>query len=126
VLDLDAEADRDFCYLTTTGRVSGRPHTIEIWFVVHEGCAYLMAGSARSDWVRNVRRDPATRLRLGATEVPATAQVVDDPADPRQPVVRAQMADKYGEREDDGSLTDWAQTAVVVEVCPERGTPGPR
>lgn len=25
-------ADEDYCYLTTTGRVSGKPHTVEIWF----------------------------------------------------------------------------------------------
>ena len=30
--DLRALADEDFCYLTTTGRVTGRPHEIEIWF----------------------------------------------------------------------------------------------
>ncbi len=30
--DLKTLADEDFCYLTTTGRISGRAHTIEIWF----------------------------------------------------------------------------------------------
>jgi hypothetical protein len=29
---MDDDASQAFCYLTTTGRVSGRPHTIEIWF----------------------------------------------------------------------------------------------
>ena len=27
-------AAEQYCYLTTTGRVSGRPHEIEIWFAV--------------------------------------------------------------------------------------------
>jgi hypothetical protein len=27
-------ADEDFCYLTTTGRKSGKPHESEIWFGV--------------------------------------------------------------------------------------------
>jgi hypothetical protein len=122
-LDVDAHRNDDFCYLTTTGRVSGRPHTIEIWFVAHEGCAYLMAGNARSDWVRNLRVRAATRLRLGVAEVAATAVAVDDPHDPRQSVVRALMADKYDEREADGSLTDWAQTALVVQVSPQMEPP---
>jgi hypothetical protein len=26
--------DDDFCYLTTTGRVTGRSQTIEIWFAL--------------------------------------------------------------------------------------------
>jgi hypothetical protein len=29
-------AKEDFCYVTTKGRVSGRPHEIEIWFVPRE------------------------------------------------------------------------------------------
>jgi hypothetical protein len=32
-LKLDHIADEDFCYLTTTGRVSGQPRTIKIWFL---------------------------------------------------------------------------------------------
>jgi deazaflavin-dependent oxidoreductase (nitroreductase family) len=117
-LDVDARGEDDFCYLTTIGRVSGRMHTIEIWFVAHEGCAYLMAGDESSDWVRNLRREARVRLRVGDVEVPAVARVVEDGADPRQPALRGRMADKYGERDADGSLTSWAQTAVLVEVCP--------
>ena len=48
-----------FCYLTTRGRRTGRPHTIEIWFVAVGATAYLMAGGRdRSDWVRNLMADP--------------------------------------------------------------------
>src|SRR5690606_17915662 len=32
----DGLAAEPYCYLTTTGRVTGRPHTIEIWFG-HDG-----------------------------------------------------------------------------------------
>jgi deazaflavin-dependent oxidoreductase (nitroreductase family) len=117
-LEIDVRGDVEFCYLTTTGRASGRPHTIEIWFVAHEGSAYLMAGDGRSDWVQNLRRDPHVRLRIDDVEVDAVARVVDDDAqDPRQPVVRERMADKYDEREADGSLSTWARRAVVVEVA---------
>ena len=61
-----------FCYLTTRGRVTGRPHTIEIWFVVMGESAYLMAGGRdRADWVRNLAADPAVTLRVGADTWPA-------------------------------------------------------
>ena len=33
---IDAElAALDFCYVTTTGRTTGKPHRIEIWFAAH-------------------------------------------------------------------------------------------
>ena len=36
----------DFCYLTTTGRTSGKPHEIEIWFALRDGTLYLLSGGA--------------------------------------------------------------------------------
>jgi hypothetical protein len=50
--ELRALAEEDFCYLTTTGRVSGHPHEIEIWFsLVPESRTLLMlsGGRDRSD-----------------------------------------------------------------------------
>jgi hypothetical protein len=46
----------EYCYLTTTGRISGRPHEIEIWFGINENSLYLLSGGGeRSDWVKNIR-----------------------------------------------------------------------
>ena len=62
----DDLAALDFCYLTTTGRVSGSPHRIEIWFVLVDETVYLMAGDRdRSDWVRNLIITPDVELELG-------------------------------------------------------------
>src|SRR5215469_13411758 len=61
-------ADADFCYLTTTGRVSGRPHTIEIWFALHEHTLYMLSGARnRSDWVKNALRSPAVQVQINGT-----------------------------------------------------------
>src|ERR671931_2193382 len=50
-------AAQDYCYVTTTGRSSGRPHTIEIWFALHGDRAYLLSGGGdRSDWVATCER----------------------------------------------------------------------
>ena len=35
------------CYLTTTGRRTGNPHEIEIWFGVLEETLYLISGNGR-------------------------------------------------------------------------------
>src|SRR5688500_2310587 len=51
-MDLSGLADEPFCYVTTTGRVTGQPHTIEIWFAVRNRTLYLLAGGGhRADWV---------------------------------------------------------------------------
>jgi len=44
MFDIEQFKDEDFCHLTTTGRNSGRPHTIEIWFALHGQTLYMLAG----------------------------------------------------------------------------------
>ena len=66
---MDDQGTAPFCYLTTTGRVSGRPHTIEIWFALSAGgrTLYILT-YRRSDTVANLRKDPDVTVRVGATE----------------------------------------------------------
>ena len=58
-----------FLYLTTTGRVSGLPRTIEIWFVEDAGRYYVVAERREeAQWVKNIEHDPAwMRSTDGAT-----------------------------------------------------------
>lgn len=110
--DLENLADLDYCYLTTTGRVTGREHTIEIWFALHERTLYLLAGSGENaDWVKNSRHTPAVRIRLGDREVAATARVVTDAAE--DALARRLVVSKYQPRSSD-DLAEWGRTALPV------------
>ena len=61
---MDDVSDDDYCYLTTTGRVTGAPHEIEIWFALDGPGLYLLAGGGfGSDWVRNLVAEPAVTVR---------------------------------------------------------------
>lgn len=89
-----------YLYLTTTGRSTGLPRQIEIWFVEHAGAVYLVSGGREgSDWVRNIRVTPAVTVSVGSREVPAWAgvgRVVDDAAEAAlAESVRAKMQAKY-------------------------------
>ena len=69
--DLRALAEESFCYLTTTGRVTGRPHEIEIWFslVPETQTLYMLSGGGdRSDWVKNLRRNPEVTVRIAGEQ----------------------------------------------------------
>jgi hypothetical protein len=50
-IDLDGLDREHLCYVTTAGRRTGRPHTIEIWFAADGGSLFLISGGGdRSDW----------------------------------------------------------------------------
>ncbi|MGZ8755429.1 MAG: nitroreductase/quinone reductase family protein [Acidimicrobiia bacterium] len=106
--------------LTTVGRVSGRPHTIEIWFAQHGSTLYILSGGGtHSDWVRNLTRTPVVRVRVDADEYAGRARIVTDPQEDR--LARDAVHNKYAARYF-GDLTSWRETAlpVAVDLDPSR------
>ena len=111
---LPSLAQEEYCYLTTIGRVTGRPHEIEIWFGIRGATLYLLSGSEKSDWVRNLLRNPAVRVRIGKHTFAATARLVQDKDEDR--LARYLVAEKYQEWEEGKTLSQWAQTALPVAI----------
>jgi deazaflavin-dependent oxidoreductase (nitroreductase family) len=104
----------DYCYLTTTGRVTGRPHTIEIWFGLRGTTLYMLAGGReRADWVQNIRQTPAVTVRLRDVEYAGEGRVVE--SSDEDALARELLVTKYQPRYD-GDLTEWGQTALPVAV----------
>jgi deazaflavin-dependent oxidoreductase (nitroreductase family) len=76
------DGGQQFCYLTTTGRKSGLPRQIEIWFVEDEGRVYILAEHGlKAKWVQNIISNPNVRIRIGDREYNATARVLDPEKD---------------------------------------------
>ncbi len=107
----------DYCYLTTTGRRTGRPHRIEIWYAADGNTLYLLAGGGRSsDWVRNVCADPTILAEVDGIPLTARGRVLDgsddrDEAERARSLVYAKYAPRY-----DGDLTTWRQRALPVAI----------
>jgi deazaflavin-dependent oxidoreductase (nitroreductase family) len=112
-----------YLYLTSTGRRTGQPREIEIWFTTRDARYYLIAEHReRAGWVRNVQAEPRVRWRVGERALAGRARVVDPAAEPDlQAVVRAASEAKYGwgdglvvELTPEGSMTDEAGRAEAV------------
>jgi deazaflavin-dependent oxidoreductase (nitroreductase family) len=103
-----------YCYLTTRGRVTGRPHRIEIWFALDGETVYLLSGGReRSDWVKNLRKTPEVTVDLGREVVAGRARIVDDPEEDER--ARALVHDKYAGSYG-GDLSRWRCSALPVAV----------
>ncbi len=112
--DLQSVADDDFCYLTTVGRVSGRPHTIEIWFALDGSTLYMLSGGgAKADWVKNAQRVPDVSVRIRDQHYQGQARVVVGGAE--DALARRLLVDKYQPRYD-GDLASWGRSALPVAV----------
>jgi deazaflavin-dependent oxidoreductase (nitroreductase family) len=112
VSDLRALNNEEYCYLTTTGRVTGRPHEIEIWFSLDGATLYMLSDSHRSDWVENLRRTPEVTVRIAGEQFEGSARVVEDPEE--DDLARRLLIEKY--ERNPGSLSNWRRTALPVAV----------
>jgi deazaflavin-dependent oxidoreductase (nitroreductase family) len=103
-------AEEPFAYITTTGRVSGLPREIEIWFALEGNTIYLLSGEGdRAHWVRNLRNDPTAQVRIADRKFAGRARFIDEPKEDAR--ARKLVAAKYNE---EGS--DWAKTALAVAI----------
>jgi deazaflavin-dependent oxidoreductase (nitroreductase family) len=109
--------------VTTRGRVTGRPHEIEIWFAALGSTLYVLAGGGEaSDWVRNMRADPTVTVRVREMTYRARGRVIDDAREERRArdLVFAKYQAGYG-----SDLTGWRERAlpVALDVLRREGTP---
>jgi deazaflavin-dependent oxidoreductase (nitroreductase family) len=75
-------ADEPFVYVTTTGRKTGLPRQIEIWFVLYSGRIYILAEHGhRAQWVMNVVANARVQVKLAGLSFEATARVLDEVRD---------------------------------------------
>ncbi|HEX4759538.1 MAG TPA: nitroreductase/quinone reductase family protein [Thermoleophilaceae bacterium] len=102
------------CYLTTTGRLSGEPREVELWFERERDTVFMLSGNGvLSAWVRNILAQPSVSVRIGAEKLEGRARVVGD--DEEIARVRELVAAKY-ERLD----TAWRREGVPVAIALER------
>ena len=93
-------------YLTTTGRKSGLPREIEIWFTAHSGCFYVIAEHRHSHWVQNIAADAKVTVRVGEEKFAGKARVVDQTTEPEMNAAVQELSrKKYG----------WGE-GLVVEI----------
>lgn len=104
------EYKSEFLYLTTTGRKSGQPREIEIWYVEHEGCYYLCAEHReQTQWVQNIQQHSAVSFWVEGQVYQGTARIIDSAAQPEIAApVSALLDAKY----------KWSD-GLLVQLCPK-------
>jgi deazaflavin-dependent oxidoreductase (nitroreductase family) len=113
-VSLDPALGREsLCYLTTVGRSSGKPREIEIWFALDGDTLYMLSGGRdRSNWVRNLIREPSVTVRVGAESLEGGARVVA-PDSEEDALARRLLLDKYARGDE---LEGWGRDALPVAV----------
>lgn len=107
-----------FLYLTTTGRRTGNPHSIEIWYVDYGGAFYLCAGGKeKTHWALNILANQQVTFSVGIRDdheavepvQPAHGTVLSEERDRNlHHIVKSLFQGKYG----------WSD-GLLVEIRPD-------
>jgi deazaflavin-dependent oxidoreductase (nitroreductase family) len=105
-------------YLTTTGRASGEPREIEIWFGAHDGHMYLLAGGGEdTGWVRNLVKSPEVAMRVGGATFGGRGRIVRAAEEPEEDALaRRLLAAKYERWREGRPMSSWARIALPVAI----------
>ena len=100
----------NFLYLTTTGRTSGQPREIEIWFTRHRDRFYVISYLYdRADWVRNIQKDSLVHFRVGKQSFDGHGRILDSSRD----------LDLCGEIEQLSNAKYGWSDGLIVELAPQ-------
>jgi hypothetical protein len=100
--------------ITSTGRYSGMPHHMEIWFHYVDGELYLSGKPGRRDWYANMRAKPEITFHLKQSlqmDIPAQAEAITDEAARRQILARILQRTPYLDE-----LEAWIDGSPLVHI----------
>ena len=81
------------CRLTTTGRKSGDPRSVTIWFVLDGPTLYLTGSAGGPHWCKNVAANGEIGVEIAGERFRGNARVVEDEQDAS--AVRDRFVRKY-------------------------------
>ena len=102
--------------ITTTGRASGEPRRLEIWYHVVEGRYYITGRPGPRSWYANLLANPQLTFHLKQStqaDLPATARPVTDPNEKRAVFLSAQKLSEYINTQ---NVQDWIESSPLIEV----------
>lgn len=100
--------------ITTTGRKTGLPRRIEIWFHNLDGHLYITGLPGQRDWFANLQANPDFTFHLKErvqADLPARARPIV--AEPERRAILTKILQNLGDQSD---LDEWVARSPLVEV----------
>lgn len=113
-MDAHRVADEKYIYLTTRGRKTGKPHTVELWFALAGKKIYLSHEGAYTDYMKNILKDSRVEFKIGKIQFSGTARIVKD-GEAFELGKHALYLKYYGKADED-KIDDWFSESAIIEI----------
>jgi deazaflavin-dependent oxidoreductase (nitroreductase family) len=113
-MDFSRVAKGKYIHLTTRGRKTGNPHTVELWFAIAGKKIYLSHEGGYTDWMKNILGDSRVEFRIGKIQFKGNAQVAE--SGEVFELGKHALYLKYYGRADEDTIDDWFSESTIIEI----------
>jgi hypothetical protein len=113
-MDVGRIAEEKFIYLTTRGRKTGNPHTVELWFAIARKKIYLSHEGAYADWMKNILEDNRVEFKIGNIQFEGKARISES-GEAFELGKHALYFKYYGKAGED-TINDWFSESTIIEI----------
>ena len=115
--DLEEISSRKLTHLTTVGRRTGKPHTVELWFAVRDNKIYLSHEGEPTDWMKNITRNNRVSFEIDGKNFIGKARYLKNGTDEAEKA-KVALYEKYYGKAAKEIIDDWFSLSrlVVVEL----------
>jgi len=114
--DLERVGTGKFIHLTTTGRRSGKQHTVELWFALGNGKVFLSHEGKETDWMMNIKSNGEVTFEIGGRNFNGRAHYVDEEEEAWAGKVA--LYEKYYGKAAREVIEDWFSLSRLIAIEP--------
>ncbi len=92
---------------------------MELWFATFGDRVYLSHEGDATDWMKNIRKNPTVKIRIGKVELAAKATSTKLESESREAGKKA-LYEKYYGPASKAVLDDWFELSEVLEILPTK------
>jgi deazaflavin-dependent oxidoreductase (nitroreductase family) len=115
--ELQNVVSQKFIHVTTTGRKSRMPRTVELWFAVRNGRVYLSHEGSETDWVKNIRHSDRVSFEIGGKSFTGRARILENGSEEAWGAEVA-LYEKYYGKASKEIIEDWFSLSKLIAVEP--------
>jgi len=109
-------ATRKIILLTTLGRKTGKPHTVELWFALHRNKIYLSHEGDETDWMKNIRKNEQVSFEIERRKFKGRAYRLKEPAE--MWTAKLALYEKYYGKASKEIVEDWFSLSTLFLIEP--------
>jgi deazaflavin-dependent oxidoreductase (nitroreductase family) len=115
--DFKNVASQKFIHLTTAGRKTGKPRTVELWFALRGPRLYLSHEGEATDWMQNVKMNGKVEFEIGGKRFTGNTRWLEDGTEDAWEG-KVALYEKYYGKAPKATIEDWFSLSRLLAIDP--------